>query len=321
MKRIKSVLHKRLINGFEQYFTVKTDDEKKPILLFLHGGPGGANIGLASVMDRKTMLTEHFTVVQYDQRGAGKSYNDRMTKVDLSVSELIADVKCLIDELLSMFNQEKLVIVGHSFGTILGLRLCKEIQDKIMAYVGISQLVHVYESEKESTVEAFKICHETGKKKFIPLIEEGQQCFEQGDYAGYIMSQRLALIKMGGFTHNRKPMNPNMLYWVSGLSPHYKFKDTKNIKKGMMLSTEAMWQEIMTINFFDEIHELSVPVCFISGTSDIVAFPHYVKDYVELLDAPKKEFHLFQSSGHTPHIEEKDMYEKIVIKFYNSIKK
>ncbi len=317
MKKVKSILHSIKINNSEQYYTVQTTDKNKPLILFLHGGPGGANIGMSSVLEAKSKLTNHFTIIQYDQRGAGKSYYEDMTSDDLSLKLMLEDLKILIDKLLLKFNQKKICIIGHSFGTVLGIRLCKEIPHKINSYIGISQLTNLIESEKLCTSESLKLSDTKKNAKARSMIEESKKCFDAKKYSEYIMLQRLAMTKIGGFSYNRKPMNPNMLYIISALSPHYSISDAKKMHKGLMFSTEILWNEMMEIDFTTEIDKIDVPAYFLFGEKDIVA-PHSVaKKFIDSLDAPEKKTIIFKKSGHSLQMEEKEKYEDIVIELLN----
>ncbi len=130
------------------------------------------------------------------------------------------------------------------------------------------------------------------------------------------MNQRLAMTMIGGFTFNRKPMKPAMLYIVSAVSSHYSIVDAIMMKKGLEFSTEMLWHEILDINLFKEIPSVDVPVYIIQGASDIVASPDIAKEYLKQLKTPKKEFVLFETSGHSPQGEEVYHYENEVKRLF-----
>ncbi|MGL1894254.1 MAG: alpha/beta hydrolase [Spirochaetaceae bacterium] len=313
MVKVKSILHSTFINNMKQYYTVQTRDESLPLILFLHGGPGGANIGMSSVMDSNSSLTEHFTIIQYDQRGAGKSYNEEMIEDYISLDLLLDDIKKIIDEILQKFNKEKLYIIGHSFGTLLGVRLCKDIPSKIISYIGIAQLANMFESETLCTEEALKLCDIKNNNKAKKMINSSLEYFNDKNYPEYIKLQRLAMTKIGGFSYNRKPMNPSLLYIISVMSPHYSIKDGINMKKGLNYSTDMLWNEIMEINLINEVKEVYVPMYFILGKEDIVAIPSVAINFIDSLKAPIKKTIFFNKSGHSPHMEERKKYEDLVI--------
>ncbi|MDP5277012.1 alpha/beta fold hydrolase [Chengkuizengella axinellae] len=316
MKKIKPQLFSIPLNGLNQYYSIQTDDEFKPLLLYLHGGPGGANLAISSILDLKSKLTKHFSVVQYDQRGAGKSYNTSLSAEDLSIDYIVDDIKKLIAYLIEKHNQVKVYLVGQSFGTLLGLRLCREIPQFIYAYLSISQLIHLKESEMYCTQEALKIVEETRKPRVKTMLTQSLSLFEDEQYAEYIKLQRSALAKLGGFTFKRRPFNPNMLFIFSALSPLYSIKDAFNMKNGMLFSTDTLWNDIMKMNLFDESCHYEIPLYFITGLKDIIAPLHLVEKYLNSVTAPKKKLITFEKSGHLPHVEEKDLYEEKVIELF-----
>lgn len=315
MKYIKDKLYEININGFDMFYSVKTDDLNKPLLLFLHGGPGGGNISLSSILEKKTTLTKDFTIIQYDQRGAGLSYHESMTKNDLSLEYLLDDTTKFIDYLLKKYNKKKLLIVGHSFGTILGLKLCKLMPKKLLGYVSIAQLLHPLEGELKCLQDTFLASKEYKNGKYDKQLLESELYLNDGRGSDYILSQRDVMLRLGLITYKPRPMSPKLFYWINILSSHCRIRDIKNFIEGMSLSTKAMWDDIIKLNLSDEIKEIDVPVLFIAGLHDKIARIEFIEDYVQNLKAPYKQLEVYKLSGHTAHGEEKDKYEKHVIQF------
>nr|WP_240903720.1 alpha/beta hydrolase [Chengkuizengella sediminis] len=299
-----------------QYYSIQTDDESKPLLLYIHGGPGGANIALSSILDLKSKLTKHFSIVQYDQRGSGKTYSKSLLPEELSIDFIIDDFKKLICFLLEKYNQKKIYLVGHSFGSILGLRLCKEIPQFIHAYLGISQLINMKESERYCTQEALKLAEEKQNQKVKTMLIRSMNLFDKNQVSEYIKLQRSAMAKIGGYNFNQKSFNPNLLFVISALSPLYSIKDAFNMKKGLLFSTDVLWKDIMNINLFNENYHYKVPIYFITGAKDMIAPLYLVENYLKNATAPKKKIILFEKSGHLPNVEEKDLYEEKVIELF-----
>jgi len=317
MKKIKDKLSSTIINGFDAYYTVRTDDQNKPVLLFLHGGPGGGNIALSSILEKKTTLTDHFTMIQYDQRGAGKSFNYNLTYDDLTVDKLLEDTSVFIDFILKKFGKKKLLIVGHSFGTILGLRLCKLIPEKILGYVAIAQMVNAYEGEVRCLKDTMKVSVNHKNGKYNKILEESKVMLESGDAGGYIIKQRDVMLRLGLITHKVRPMNPKLFFYINVLSPHCRFKELQSFSDAMETSTIAMWNDIIKLDFNNEIDMIEVPVLFITGEHDRIARLELVKPFIENLNAPYKKLEVYKLSGHSPQGEEKDLYESHVIGFLN----
>jgi pimeloyl-ACP methyl ester carboxylesterase len=118
---IIDAIEKIKIGGIEQWISLRADDITNPIILFLHGGPGTAQISFSRKSQYK--LEKDFLVVNWDQRGAGKSYAHSIRKDDMKIENFILDAEEIIEVLLQRFRQKKVFLVGHSWGSIIGAKL------------------------------------------------------------------------------------------------------------------------------------------------------------------------------------------------------
>src|SRR5512145_35243 len=114
-----NVLEKVVLGGTAQWISIRGADPHQPVLLFLHGGPGSAN--LAKLRVQTPALEEHFVVVNWDQRGAGKSAGIGFDYESLSIAQIISDTHELVEYLKARFGVEKIYLLGFSWGTIVGL--------------------------------------------------------------------------------------------------------------------------------------------------------------------------------------------------------
>ncbi|NJO83717.1 MAG: alpha/beta fold hydrolase [Blastochloris sp.] len=131
------------LGGVEQWILVRGEDRTKPVLLWLHGGPGQPTMMLAHRHDRE--LVKQFVVVHWDQRGAGKSYNAALTPEQVTPELLIADTHELALQLRERFNAPKIYLIGHSWGSMLGALTVSRYPDLFAAYIGVGQAVSVPE--------------------------------------------------------------------------------------------------------------------------------------------------------------------------------
>ena len=134
------------VNGVPQFVSIRAEKEKAPLLIYLHGGPGDAAFPL--VMTYNKMLEQQFTVVIWEQRGAGKSYYkfDGPVTIDIFVNDLYT----LVDYLLPRFHQSSVYLVGHSWGSILGLRFVQAYPELVHTYIGCGQVVNMKKSSKSA---------------------------------------------------------------------------------------------------------------------------------------------------------------------------
>jgi pimeloyl-ACP methyl ester carboxylesterase len=133
------------INNTRQYVLIRGWDVNNPVLLFLHGGPGASETSMLRKYNSE--LEKHFTVVYWDQRNAGKSYDKKFPKEEIKVHKYVQDTDTLVSYLKSRFQKEKILLVAHSWGTRLGMYAVQEHPENFIAYVGITQELSSYEGE------------------------------------------------------------------------------------------------------------------------------------------------------------------------------
>lgn len=152
-KGIDSV-EKVLLGGVEQSIVIQAENPENPVLLFVHGGPCMPVPGVASrgqdyaIAIATKELVKNFVLVFWDQRGAGKSYDKSIPVESIRVKQFINDCNELIDVLRERFNQEKIYLAAHSWGTVIGLSIASIYSEKLHAYVGISQIMNWAENDR-----------------------------------------------------------------------------------------------------------------------------------------------------------------------------
>lgn len=141
-----SILKKYQIGNTEQVLMINGANRANPLLLFLHGGPGTAQIGYARHFQKE--LEQHFTVVNWDQRGAGLSYSKQVLKRSMTIRQFTEDAIEIAEMLVNSFKVQKIYLAGYSWGALLALTALQERPDLFYAYYGISQVVNVREEEQ-----------------------------------------------------------------------------------------------------------------------------------------------------------------------------
>lgn len=135
------------LNGRKQWVSIRGLDKSKPILLFLAGGPGGTQ--MAAVRHELGELEKHFIVVGWDQPGSGKSYYAEAIK-DIKVETYIQDGHGLTEYLTERFGKEKIILVGESWGSALGIFLIDRYPEYYYAFIGTGQMIDFAETERLS---------------------------------------------------------------------------------------------------------------------------------------------------------------------------
>ncbi len=192
------------LGGIEQTILIQSNDFSKPILLILHGGPGYAMLPLLHINNQK--LEDHFIIVNWDQRGAGRSYFPNIPKESMTLSQFLSDAYELTKYLKMRFDRKKLFIMGHSFGTILGLHLLKEHPDDYFAFFGVGQVVDVIENEQLSYDFALRSATKDNNKTAISELKHIGRPNGQGEYidaSGYEITMKW-MSNYGGDLYRKK---------------------------------------------------------------------------------------------------------------------
>jgi len=286
------------INGLKQWILIRSNDINKPILLYLHGGPGHSVIPFAHKATDK--LLDHFIVVHWDQRGTGLSYSENIPDNTMNFDQFIDDTYQVVRYLINRFNKEKIYLLGHSWGSALGIMTINKYPDLFYKYIGVGQVIN---SKKQE---------EISKKWLINKIEnEGTE--QEINYLKNIWyADRGLLFKYGGIIHN---LNREEIKNIRNCSPYFKEKYTDELfDKGLRLSLKNMYKEISQINFIKNTPKLKIPVYFFLGKYDYLTPTKLVLDYYAVLDVPYKEIIWFQKSGHRCDIEEPILFQEMIVK-------
>jgi pimeloyl-ACP methyl ester carboxylesterase len=309
-----SSLEEITLGGLKQWIFIRGADQKNPVLIFLHGGPGEPVLGISSSRHLDAELIKHFTVVHWDQRGAGKSYNSDIPVNSMTFDRWVEDCNELIDYLRDRFNTKKVFLVGHSGGTLLGIKVAHEYPEKIHAYVGVAQIINNYEQQEIS----YDFIVEEAEKSGDAKIQNAIKAIGPPPYGTPEKEHEKAryVIRYGGFIHDNpiKQMAFIMLCYLT--SPEYSlFEGLRTMSgKGLNFTMNARYEEIKDINFTKEIQSIKVPIYFFVGKYDMITPTVQVEGFYNSLDAEKgKKLAIFDNSAHLPIIEEKKKYQELLV--------
>ena len=161
-------LEKMRIGEADQWIFVRSDDVTNPIVLYVHGGPGASQ--LTSNRRHTRELEKHFTVVDWDQRGAGKSYGAIKDVARMTIDQFVEDTRELTVYLLNRFHQERLVLVGHSWGSVIGALTAAKYPDLFHCYVGIGQAARMEEAEEASYQWTLEQARKHGHRRAVAAL-------------------------------------------------------------------------------------------------------------------------------------------------------
>lgn len=295
----------------KQWILIRGTNTMNPVILFLHGGPGTADMTL---LRRYTSeLQSHFIVVSWDQRGAGKSFRAADPSSGMNINQFISDARELSNILCHRFNQKKIFLAGHSWGSVLGILTIQRYPDLFQAYIGLGQIVNMNENEKMSYDWTFEQAQKANDKRAIAKLTEIGKPPYTGNWQKKFMTERRYLGKYGGELYGgSKGAFP--LYFSNLIrSTEYSIADKVNFFRGIFTSVRLITPELMTIDLEISAPVLRVPVYFALGRHDYEAVSILAEQYFEKLEAPVKDLIWFENSAHLPHIEENEKFNNLII--------
>ena len=278
------------LGDLKQWILIRGADRNNPLVLFLHGGPGMPTMYLAHDFQRE--LERSFVVVQWDRRGAGKSFTAGMSSEQMSVSQEINDTVELIDQLRARFHQPKVYMVGFSYGSYLGILVAQRVPERLHAYVGIGQLA-CSETENRAIQDTW-IRERAMRAQDAEAIEEldGKRPRDREKW----------LFKYGGEIHSAHSWWP--LLWSGLRSPEYTFQDIANVKRGVDFTVQNLRYDVIDGSILDNVSTLQVPAYFFTGRFDYTDPTQCTVRLFEKINAPVKKLVWFDRSAHFVFLEE-----------------
>jgi pimeloyl-ACP methyl ester carboxylesterase len=291
------------LGGLRQWISIRGSDPGNPVLLFLHGGPGSAN--LAKLRIQCPGLEEHFVVVNWDQRGSGKTHTLRMRESSLTLDQLREDARQLVKYLRGRFDGRKIYLMGFSWGTALGLLTVRDHPEDFLGYIGVSQVVNYAEGERLSLEYVRRIARETENRTAVEELERIDPAYRSGDWYADLTRERGWLLKFGGVYHTGDNYRHELRMLLG--APEYSFLDFAWWPMGSDLSLRTLWPELMSLNLFESVPRIEVPVFFLEGRLDANAPFELAQAYYERLLAPRgKRLIWFEESAHDIFFDQPD---------------
>lgn len=318
-----SIIENVAIGGIHQYLLIQSENINNPVLLILHGGPGLPIPGTSSrsrdyvIATNTKELVKHYTVVFWDQRGSGKTFNKQEIRDSLNIDQFVSDANEVVQFLKIKFNKQKIYVAGYSWGTIIGLRLVDENPSDYYAYIGISQIINWVQNDvlclewtldkakKHGNNKAIKELQQCGNPPYIKSVKQWSTLRKwMGRYNSMVYSYQ-----------DVKHPGMKMAMSIILRSPDYSIIDIFNTIRGFQRSyTQTLIEDFAKIDYKGTIRRLEIPVFFIHGKKDVHIFGDLVEDYFNELEAPAgKQIFWLDKSSHMFHPEDAKEIEHILI--------
>ena len=284
------------LGGVKQWILVRGLDRGNPVILFLHGGPGMPAMYLAHAW--QSQLERDFIVVHWDRRGAGKSFAAASDGSRLTVSQTLADTFELTRLLLDRFDRDRIYLVGHSWGSYLGLLAVREHPEYYAAFIGTGQVTgdpaRTTAVQREFLVRA---ANRVGKP------EEAQR-FVAPDYR----ITESDLFRYGAELHDATSLWPIL---STGLrAREYTFSDAINLRKGAQFIGREMVYDVEPHQQEGEVAAVDIPVFMMLGRYDFNSPSPLAAEYLDRLQSPLKKLVWFDKSAHFPFFEEPERFHE-----------
>ncbi|HBW34063.1 alpha/beta fold hydrolase [Desulfosporosinus sp. BICA1-9] len=295
-----SILKQIEINGSKHEVMIRGNDKNNPVLIFVHGGPGCPEIYY--VRKYQDLLEQNFTIVRYDQRGAGKSYQFSEDYSDLSIKLLVDDLLALTDYVSKELETDDIILAGHSFGTIVGIKAAYQAPEKYKGYIGIGQVGDFWVGELEALDYCLSQAIAQNNSSDINAIE----AYRENTIKHLEQFPRKYVWRYGGavrLINEKVDMVTGLLF-----NPEYNLSDSIRYAKGLFVSDHRLWKEIIQSNLPQEVPELKIPCYFVTGKYDHLTPIKTANQYFNTIIAPTKEFVVFDDSAHFPQFEEKENF-------------
>jgi len=294
------------LGGLDQWVSLRGDVDG-PVLVWLHGGPGGAEFGARRHYLRR--LEERWLVADWEQRGAGRSFRGDETASTLSLDQLVSDAVELVERLCRELGRERVVLCGHSFGTVLGVLATARVPRRVAAWVGCAQVVNWALQEERSYRWVLEEAKRRGDRRAVDALTRiGAP--REGVYASGrsgTETQRRHLAALGGVSQP----SGFMLRWVLSimLARDYPLRTKLRFSKAMARSMDLVWPELgQRIDFARDIGRLEVPMHVFQGDADHITDLAQVQAWIEALDAPTKRLEVVPGAGHLAPFERPERF-------------
>jgi pimeloyl-ACP methyl ester carboxylesterase len=283
--------------GIEQWVTARGQDRDNPVILFVHGGP--ASPLTPTLWQFQRPLEEYFTMVTYDQRGAGKTFaiNPQERVADtLRIERYVDDAIAMAEAVRRRYHKPKLILMGHSWGTIVSMRAALKRPDLFYAYVGIGQVINVRENERisyEYAVAQAKARHNPEAERELATIAP-----YPGDEP--ITRERIVTARKwaqfyGGMSAYRE--SSKYFFDAPMLSPEYADADRCAIDAGNLFTLGRVLPEFLQVDF-DGVRRFPIPVVMFMGRHDYTTPSGPTAQWLARVQAPMKQGVWFEHASH-----------------------
>jgi pimeloyl-ACP methyl ester carboxylesterase len=301
------------LGGQEQAISIRAADPDKPVLLYLSGGPGQSDIAFARALLQP--FEQDFVVVVWDQRGSGKSHAALDPTSTYTLDALVGDTIALTDYLRDRFAEEKIYLLGESWGSTLGVLAVQERPDLFHAYIGSGQMVSQRVTDQIIWRDLLAYADRTGNGElYDEILTLGEPPYHDTPWANSLVMGYYALLET--------PYDPPAAYIARGeasgvgsfglFGSEYTFVDNANLIRGLVDMFSLMYPQLQGIDFRTDVPKLEVPVYVLDGENELRGRRDLALEWFEGLTAPHKELITYANAGHAVAFEQADAFLRLM---------
>lgn len=307
------------VGGARLGLILLSDDTENPVLLFCGGGPGIPQYLMESLYP--SVLPEYFTVCYFDYRGTGRSFDGGADPDAMTTDRFVSDTLQVTNYLKDRFGQDRIYIMGHSFGTFVALNTVDRHPENYIAYLAMSQVCDQYRSELLAYDYMRKCYEERGDRSMVAQFDKYRIRESEEDYRSYSNSglRDKAMHALGVGTTSDMDNVITDLFFPSLRIAAYTPLERINIWRGKAASGEfAVHNESRLFNAFEAVPDLEIPIWFFAGENDMTCCTSLQKEYYETVEAPDKRFFLYEGCAHSPIYEDGEKTREILGELLNA---
>jgi len=291
------------IGGHDQALLVRGRDVTNPVLLYLAGGPGGTDVG---AMRRDVTLEQDFTVVTWDQRGAGKSYAALDPTDTLTVDRLVRDTVEVTDYLRQRFGHEKIYLVGQSWGSTLGVLTVQRHPELYHAFVGVGQMVSQRATDVMFWEDTIEWAAGTGAARLADRLRRNGA----PPYVDVALYEPVVAYEHDWNAYPAFDVDNEMPAIL--MVPEYTFMDRINAFRGFLDSASVIYPQLQNLDFRVDATSLDVPVTVVLGEHEARGRAVPAREWFELLAAPSKRLVTFDGAGHRANFDSPGRFAELM---------
>ena len=298
------------IGGVDQWLMIRGRSRANPPLILLYGGPGMPETGFFRLFN--AVLEDVFTVVYWEQRGSGRSFARSIPRSSMTVERFVADLDELVEAVRGRLGSEKVTILGHSWGSVLGAMYSQRFSEKVAAYVGVAQIGDWPAAESGSYAFALSKAQRLRDRKAIRKLQAiGPPPYDWRS----VFTERTLVQRLDG------QLNARTLWTMAQIlrATEVSILDVPNIVRGFRFTFEAMWPETSVLNLVELVPALQMPVFFFLARNDHFVPAETSVAYYDALTAPSKRLVWFEESGHELFADEPAKFNASMVKLVRPV--